>query len=235
MSGTQVIPVTELFNKPLFSYQGIVDASLSANLPVIRNKGDYYKVSVGGTFENSPLINPTSSSFIVGDAIVWNGSGWDKIDNTDSPLATETVPGIVELATPPETITGSASNLAVHPAGLSQALARTQIDIVAANHTVVETDSNAALTNKGNNGSVIFTLPSFSSTLIGKKFLFIRIVANSFTINANTGDRLSAGTSVSNTALGQTYANITLSPWNDTGGGGVLWIIESSTGTWVTV
>lgn len=63
-------------------YKGVVDASAGAE-PVVsapENNGWQYKVSVAGTVGGHDLD--------VGDFLISNGSGWDKIDGTDSDIGT---------------------------------------------------------------------------------------------------------------------------------------------------
>lgn len=66
------------------NYQGTWNASTNtptlSDPPDSSTKGHYYKVNTAGT--------QFSLSFAVGDFIVSNGTGWDKIDNTD-PTADE--------------------------------------------------------------------------------------------------------------------------------------------------
>lgn len=68
-----------------FVYQGTVDASLSLATQVPSpSQGDYYRVTaIGGT---NDFVGETSFTVQVGDSIVYNGTGWDKIDNTDPTL-----------------------------------------------------------------------------------------------------------------------------------------------------
>jgi hypothetical protein len=57
-------------------------ASSSTELPASPATGDYYRISTAG------YVMPdggTDAFFVnVGDAVVWNGSSWDTIDNTNS-------------------------------------------------------------------------------------------------------------------------------------------------------
>jgi len=54
-----------------------------------------------------------------GQLTIWEGAKWELIGNAGAiPQATETVSGIVELATAAETTTGTDATRAVHPAGL---------------------------------------------------------------------------------------------------------------------
>lgn len=69
-----------------FIYKGTLDATLAANLPTVPapKVGDFYKVTVAGDFENSTSLTDPTAYFNIGDAVVWNGTTWDKIDNVDT-------------------------------------------------------------------------------------------------------------------------------------------------------
>ena len=67
------------------SYKGMWDASTNT-LPVptaVGTAGDYYRISVAGTLD----INGVPTAVASNDAIVYNGTGWDKIDNTEEYVA----------------------------------------------------------------------------------------------------------------------------------------------------
>lgn len=74
------IPLSQLSDSILGQviYQGTWNATTNTpTLPAVpENKGDYYVISTGGTFE--------SMDFNVGDWIISNGVAWEKIDNTDA-------------------------------------------------------------------------------------------------------------------------------------------------------
>lgn len=78
-------------------YKGIWNAS--TNSPSITssvgNKGDYYIVSVAG----SSNINGISA-WSVGDWIIYNGSRWDKVNNTDAVSSVNGQVGAVNIAIP---------------------------------------------------------------------------------------------------------------------------------------
>lgn len=57
------------------TYRGTWQAA-SASYPPLPSTGDYFKVSVAGTV--------SSVAYSVNDSIIYNGSSWDKIDNTDA-------------------------------------------------------------------------------------------------------------------------------------------------------
>lgn len=61
-------------------YQGIFDASTGRSLTPAR--GDYYICQIAGS--KNPDATSASSSYAVGDWAVYNGTSWDKIDNTDA-------------------------------------------------------------------------------------------------------------------------------------------------------
>lgn len=63
-------------------YKGVVDASagVAPVVPAPENNGWQYKVSVAGTVGGHDLD--------VGDFLISNGEGWDKIDGTDSDIGT---------------------------------------------------------------------------------------------------------------------------------------------------
>lgn len=77
-------------------YEGTWDAS--TNTPTIvssvGSKGDYYIVSVAG----STNINGITS-WNIGDWIIFNGTTWDKVDNTDAVSSVNGYTGAVSLVT----------------------------------------------------------------------------------------------------------------------------------------
>jgi hypothetical protein len=76
------IPTSQLPDSVLgqVSYQGTYNANTNtptlSTTPASTTKGNYYVVSVAGTFN--------SVEYQVGDWIISNGTSWDKVDNTDS-------------------------------------------------------------------------------------------------------------------------------------------------------
>jgi hypothetical protein len=92
------VPVTELPDAVLgaLSYQGTWDAS--TNTPTLTSsvgtKGYYYVVSVAGTTNLNGITD-----WLVGDWAVYNGTAWQKVDNTDSVTSVNTLTGAVVLTT----------------------------------------------------------------------------------------------------------------------------------------
>jgi hypothetical protein len=98
LDGSGKVPVTELPAAVLgaLSYQGTWDAA--TNTPTLTSsvgsKGYYYVVSVAG---NTDLNGITD--WLVGDWAVYNGTAWQKVDNTDSVTSVNGLTGAVVLTT----------------------------------------------------------------------------------------------------------------------------------------
>jgi hypothetical protein len=92
------VPVTELPDAVLgaLSYQGTWDAS--TNTPTLTSsvgtKGYYYVVSVAGTTNLNGVTD-----WQIGDWAVYNGTAWQKVDNTDSVTSVNGFTGAVSLTT----------------------------------------------------------------------------------------------------------------------------------------
>jgi hypothetical protein len=92
------VPVTELPDAVLgaLSYQGTWDAS--TNTPTLTSsvgvKGYYYVVSVAGTTNLNGITD-----WQIGDWAVYNGTAWQKVDNTDSVTSVNGLTGAVSLTT----------------------------------------------------------------------------------------------------------------------------------------
>lgn len=63
----------------VFTYKGLWDAT--GAMPTDPQTGDYWKVSVAGT---ATIGGVTDVEVRVNDAIIFNGTNWDKIDNTEN-------------------------------------------------------------------------------------------------------------------------------------------------------
>jgi hypothetical protein len=92
------VPISQIPDSVIgaLSYQGTWDAA--TNTPTLTSsvgtKGYYYVVSVAG----STNLNGTTD-WLVGDWAVYNGTIWQKIDNTDSVTSVNTLTGAVVLTT----------------------------------------------------------------------------------------------------------------------------------------
>jgi hypothetical protein len=107
LDGSGKVPTAELPASVLGAlyYSGTWDAS--TNTPTLTsgsgNQGDYYVVSVDGTTNLDGITD-----WKIGDWVVFNGTAWEKIDNTDSVTSVNTKTGAVVLTT---TDIGEGSNL----------------------------------------------------------------------------------------------------------------------------
>jgi hypothetical protein len=194
------VPVTELPDAVLgaLSYQGTWDAS--TNTPTLTSsvgtKGYYYVVSVAGTTNLNGITD-----WLVGDWAVYNGTAWQKVDNTDSVTSVNTLTGAVVLTTTNinegtnlyyTDVRARASNSA--GTGISYDSATGVITNSAPDQTVALTDGTAI--------DVTGTYPNF-------------------TINNTAPDQtvvLTAGTGISTSG---TYPNFTITNTSPSAGGDV--------------
>jgi hypothetical protein len=92
------VPISELPAAVIgaLSYQGTWDAS--TNTPTLTSsvgtKGYYYVVSVAGSTNLNGITD-----WLVGDWAVYNGTAWQKVDNTDSVTSVNGLTGAVVLTT----------------------------------------------------------------------------------------------------------------------------------------
>jgi len=183
------VPVSELPAAVLgaLSYQGTWDAS--TNTPTLTSsvgsKGYYYVVNVAG---NTDLNGITD--WLVGDWAVYNGTDWQKVDNTDSVTSVNGLTGAVVLTTTNinegtnlyyTDVRARASNSA--GTGISYDSATGVITNSAPDQTVALTDGTAI--------DVTGTYPNF-------------------TINNTAPDQIVALTGAGTTTISGTYPNFTI-------------------------
>jgi hypothetical protein len=84
------------------SYKGVLDAS-GGSYPATPAKGDYYVVTVAGTI--------SAVDYQIGDWAAYNGTTWNKIDNTDAISSVNGFSGAVVLTTDNISEPGSPTNL----------------------------------------------------------------------------------------------------------------------------
>ena len=95
-------------------YKGSVD--ITAAPPTGAKAGEIWSVDPGGT-ANAGYGPGVTGTITKGSNVMYTGTDW--LETSQSvPDATETVKGVVELATAAETTTGTDNTRAVHPAGL---------------------------------------------------------------------------------------------------------------------
>ena len=96
LDGSGTVPISQLPSAVLgaLSYQGTWNAS--TNTPTLTSsvgtKGYYYVVSVGGSTNLNGITD-----WVIGDWAVFNGSVWQKVDNTDAVTSVNGYTGTVNL------------------------------------------------------------------------------------------------------------------------------------------
>lgn len=169
------VPISQIPDSVIgaLSYQGTWDAS--TNTPTLTSsvgtKGYYYVVSVAG----STNLNGTTD-WLVGDWAVYNGTIWQKIDNTDSVTSVNGLTGAVVLTqanisgTVPTTLTLTAGTGLTGGGDLS-ANRTFAIDSTVATLTGTQTLTNKTLTapkidliNDTNGNEILGLSPTTSAT-----------------------------------------------------------------------
>ena len=74
-------------------YQGVWNASLGTQPNASPEKGWYYIVSVAGSTNVSGITD-----WLVGDWVVYNGTTWNKIDNTDAVISVAGLMGVISVS-----------------------------------------------------------------------------------------------------------------------------------------
>ena len=98
LDGSGTVPISQLPAAVLgaLSYQGTWDAS--TNTPTLTSsvgtKGYYYVVNVAGSTNLNGITD-----WVVGDWAVYNGTAWQKVDNTDAVTSVNGLTGTVVLTT----------------------------------------------------------------------------------------------------------------------------------------
>jgi hypothetical protein len=195
------VPISELPAAVIgaLSYQGTWDAS--TNTPTLTSsvgtKGYYYVVSVAGSTNLNGITD-----WLVGDWAVYNGTAWQKVDNTDSVTSVNGLTGAVVLTTTNiaegtnEYFTTARARTSVSAGtGISYDSATGVITNAAPDQTVALTDGTAI--------DVTGTYPNF-------------------TINNTAPDQtvvLTAGTGISTSG---TYPNFTITNTSPSLGGDVV-------------
>ncbi|MCT2579122.1 MULTISPECIES: hypothetical protein [unclassified Mesorhizobium] len=179
LDGTGKVPAAQLPSTIFgsLSYQGTWNAN--TNTPTIpaasaANKGQYYKVATAGATIVSGITD-----WQVGDWIVSNGIGWDKIDNTDQ---VSTVAGLVGV------ITAAAlkAALAIAATDITDASANGRSLIQAANYAAMKTllaITAADITNASANGRSLITAADYDAM---RSLLGLVIGTNVQAFDANT-------------------------------------------------
>lgn len=64
-------------------------AASATELPADPKNGDYYKIDTAGYVKEDSALDTAAFFVNVDDSVVYNGTDWDKIDNTNSGLTAE--------------------------------------------------------------------------------------------------------------------------------------------------
>lgn len=103
-------------------FKGTVDASTTLDGQATATSGFQYVVATAGTLTMTGVTFTPSAVAEVGDVVLFTSSSAASVLQRNVVAATETVAGIVELATNAEVTAGSATTVAVTPSGLASAL-----------------------------------------------------------------------------------------------------------------
>jgi hypothetical protein len=81
-----------------FSYKGVQSGNAQAStataasateLPASPKNGDYYKIDTAGYVKKNGAADTAAFFVNADDSVVYNGTDWDKIDNTNSAVSAE--------------------------------------------------------------------------------------------------------------------------------------------------
>jgi hypothetical protein len=183
------VPVSELPAAVLgaLSYQGTWDAS--TNTPALASsvgtKGYYYVVSVAG---NTNLNGITD--WLIGDWAVYNGTVWQKVDNTETVTSVNGQIGAVVLTT---TDIGEGTNLYY-----TDARARAAIS------------AGTGISYDNTTGVVTNAAPDQTVALTDGTAIDVTGTYPNFTINNTAPDQIVALTGAGTTTVSGTYPNFTI-------------------------
>jgi hypothetical protein len=194
------VPVSELPAAVLgaLSYQGTWDAS--TNTPTLTSsvgtKGYYYVVSVAGSTNLNGITD-----WLVGDWAVYNGTAWQKVDNTDAVTSVNGLTGAVVLTT-----TNVAEGTNEY---FTQARARASVS------------AGTGISYDNTTGVVTNAAPDQTVALTDGTAIDVTGTYPNFTINNTAPDQtvvLTAGTGISTSG---TYPNFTITNTSPSAGGDV--------------
>ena len=178
-------------------YRGTWDAS--ANSPTIvsggGNKGDYYIVNVAGS-TNVDGIN----DWKIGDWIIFNGTVWDKVDNTDAVSSVNGFTGAVSLTT---------ANIS-EATNLYYTDTRSRLAV-----SLTTTGSSGAATY--NNTTGVFNIPQYTLTGLGGVPTTRTLTINGTSFDLSADRSYSVGTVTSVALAVPTGLTITGSPVTSSG------------------
>ena len=230
LDGSGTVPIAQLPAAVLgaLSYQGTWNAS--TNTPTLTSsvgtKGYYYVVSVAGSTNLNGITD-----WVVGDWAVYNGSAWQKVDNTDAVTSVNGFTGTVVL---------TASDVGAQPAGTyvtsvgatspvaSSGGTTPTISMPAANTTtsgyLTSTDWNTF--NTSSTGGVVGPASATDNAVARFDTTTGKLIQNSVTLIDDTGNasgilsqQFSNGSAVT-LAAGKLWYDGSTGSWNAGMGGG---------------
>jgi hypothetical protein len=207
LDGSGTVPISQLPSAVIgaLSYQGTWNAS--TNTPTLTSsvgtKGYYYVVSVAGSTNLNGITD-----WVVGDWAVYNGSAWQKIDNTDAVTSVNGYTGTVNLtytdvgAFPATSTTGSGN--------VVLATGATQANPTISNYenftpTTAPAYSEGRVWYDSTEKALAFYNDSSSLAVHVSQDLIFKVINN-------TGSTIPNGSPVyvTGTSSGQTYPNVAL-------------------------
>ena len=174
LDGSGTVPLSQLPSAVLgaLSYQGTWDAS--TNTPTLTSsvgtKGYYYVVNVAGTTNLNGITD-----WQIGDWAVYNGTAWQKIDNTDAVTSVNGYTGTVVLTQPDISGTVPTSRTISTGTGLTgggdlsanRTISFSNSGVATWAQTPSSANLAAAVTDETGSGSLVFAnSPTLSSPLI---------------------------------------------------------------------
>jgi len=173
------VPIAQLPAAVLgaLSYQGTWNAS--TNTPTLASstgtKGYYYVVSVAGSTNLNGITD-----WKISDWAVFNGSVWQKIDNTDSVTSVNGYTGAVNLTYTdvgafPSTSTSGANSIVLRDANQNvsaNSFFSNATSVAAAGTTTVLTAASTANYTVTGSGGQTFQLPDATTLPVGASFIF---------------------------------------------------------------
>jgi hypothetical protein len=211
------VPVSELPAAVLgaLSYQGTWNAS--TNTPTLTSgtgvKGYYYVVAVAGSTNLDGITD-----WLIGDWAVYNGTAWQKVDNTDQVSSVNGQTGAVVLTTTDiaegtnlyyTDVRARASNSA--GTGISYDSATGVITNSAPDQTVALTDGTAIdVTGTYPNFTINNTAPDQTVVLTASTGISTSGTYPNFTITNTAPDQVVALTGAGTTTVSGTYPNFTI-------------------------
>lgn len=211
-------------------YQGTWNASTNSPTLVSSTgtKGHYYVVSVAGSTNLDGITD-----WKIGDWAIFNGTTWEKVDNTDAVSSVNGALGAVSLTGTSNriTVTGTVWDIAATYVGQTSITTLGTITTGVWNGTAI---ANAFLANSSLTiGSTNISLGGTSTTLAGLSSVTSTSFIGALTGNASTATALQTGRTISITG-DLSYTSPSFDGSGNVTAAGTLATVNSNTGSWGT-